>query len=574
VKKLVTIPIVAAVLIVGLVVPTQAFELGFDRGSLARSLLRPERPERAERPERPALNGIFDTDSLRHRERRIPRFPSFDGGIFTGGSSNARRTGLASLSVSPLALSPGFSTTTTDYTVPCVAGVNTLEIRTRANAGGEAGLTAPITTEPSRSQTNTVQLLENQAAVVHASDSRGNATEYWIRCLPHDFPAIDATPHRDAGTPTPGWYLTQNFPNAVTASYAIILDTNGTPVWYKRSPRQTATDVKPWGKNHVAFADSDPGDGGYAQDPTNDYDVWNLETNQIVEQIKGVGVPTDFHDMVALPNGNRLIMAYPLRSGFDLTGLTVNQAPSPPPGPVSTIADCEIQEVDPQGALVWQWKASEHVHHVTENQFTPPPITLKNTPVYDVYHCNSIEATPEGDVIVSLRHNNAVIRIRRSDGEVIWKLGGTANNLDNAQHLSIQNYPQNTLSLQHDARLLPNGNISAFDNQGGGPGPAQGVEFALDFANGTAEPVFQIGSPEGKRSLATGSFRRYSDGSNVANWGITSFTGPNTLSFTEFDDDGNNVLDVAFATGNGAYRTVKSPLDQYDLSVLRATAGQ
>jgi hypothetical protein len=312
--------------------------------------------------------------------------------------------------------------------------------------------------------------------------------------------------------------------------------------------------------------------GGYAQDPTNDYDVYNLETNQIVEQIKGVGVATDFHDMVALPNGNRLIMAYPIRGGFDLTGLVVNNSPSP--GPNSTIADCEVQEINPQGALVWRWAASEHLHHVTENQFTPPPIMINNTPVYDVYHCNSMDAVPGGDVIVSLRHNNAVIRIRRSDGEVIWKLGGTANNLDNAQHFAIQNYLQTTLSLQHDARLLANGNVSVFDNQSTRPGPAQGVEFALDFLNGTAEPVFQVGSPEDKRSQATGSFRRYSDGANVANWGITNLSGPNTLAFTEFDADGDNVLDVAFGTGNGSYRTVKAPATRYDINVLRANAGK
>jgi hypothetical protein len=565
VKKLVTIPIVAALLILGFVIPTNAFELRFNRDESSRTLAR------AERPERPSFAGLIGSLRERHeREQREPRFPFFGGG--NNGSSNARPSGLASLSVAPLTLSPSFRSSTTDYTVPCAAGVNNLDIWTRAHTGSEAGLTSPVTTEPSRTQTNTVQLLENQAAVVHVTDSHGNDTEYWIRCLPHDFPTINVTPHTGAGAPTPGWYLTQNFPSATTGSFAIILDTNGTPVWYKRSPRASATDVKPWGKNHVAFAAADPGQGGYAQDPTNDYDVYNLETNQIVEQIKGVGVPTDFHDMVPLPNGNRLIMAYPLISGVDLTGLTVNMSPSP--GANSTIADCEIQEVNPQGGLVWRWSARDHLDAVTENLFTPPPIIINNTPVYDVYHCNSLDALPGGDVLVSMRHNNAVIRIGRSDGEIVWKLGGTPNNLDNAQHIAIQNYPQGSISLQHDARWHANGNVSVFDNQGTGPGPAQGVEFALDLQNGTAAPVFQFGSPEGKRSLATGSFRRYPDGHSVANWGLTSFDGPNTLAFTEVDADGNNVLDVAFGTGNGSYRTVKAPLDGYDLSVLRATAGQ
>jgi hypothetical protein len=474
---------------------------------------------------------------------------------------------LASLSVSSLTLFPSFSSGTFDYVLRCAAGTNAVTINATAVAGGTVRLVKPITTQPSPSQSNPVNLAENQAAVVEATNAQGQAKQYWIRCLPNDFPTIDATPHPGAGTPTPGWYLTADFPNATTGAYAMILDTHGTPVWYKHVSTGNPTDVKFFGKNRVAFAGATGGMGGYNQDPNADYKVYNLENNQVTETIKAFGVSTDFHDMEPLPNGNRLVMSYVIKGGFDLTGLNA----TPAPGPNSTIADCEVQEVNPQGSLVWKWDASDHVDPVTENEFTPTPVTINNTPVYDVYHCNSIDPIPGGDVLVSLRHNNAVIRIRRSDGKIIWKLGGTTNSKDNAQHITVQNYPQVATSLQHDARFLPNGHVSVFDNQSLRAGPAQGVEFALDLQNGTAQPVFQFGSPQGKNSQATGSFRRYSDGHSVICWGITSAV---VLNFSEVDAAGNDVLDVGFGTGNGAYRAVKAPPTRFDVNVLRANAGK
>jgi Arylsulfotransferase (ASST). len=472
---------------------------------------------------------------------------------------------LASMSVSPLTLTPAFSSTIFDYTIRCATGTNAVTIDATAVPGGTVRLVSPITTQPTASQSNPVNLAENQAAVVEATNAQGQAAQYWVRCLPHDFPTLNVTPHPAAGTPTPGWYVTANLRDA--QSYAMILDTNGTPVWYKHAPVGSALDVKPFGHNRVAFASAVA--SGFGKTPGAHYDVYNLENNQIAEQISAVDSPTDFHDMIALPNGNRMVLTYAVKHGFDLTGLNV----TPTPGPNSAIADCEIQEVNPQGQLVWKWDGSDHVDPVSEAEFTGVD-TINNESVYDVYHCNSIDAIPGGDVLVSIRHMSAVIRIRRSDGKILWKLGGTANNKDNAQHLAIQNYPQTATSLQHDARYLPNGDISVFDNQSLRSGPAQGVEFALDLANGTAHPVFQFGSPENKQSFATGNFRRYTDGHSVVCWGITAFGTPVLMLFSEVDASGNDVLDVGFGTGDAPYRAIKAPPPRFDINVLRADAGR
>jgi hypothetical protein len=123
--------------------------------------------------------------------------------------------------------------------------------------------------------------------------------------------------------------------------------------------------------------------------------------------------------------------------------------------------------------------------------------------------------------------------------------------------------------MQHDARFLPNGNITLFDNRSMG-GAARGVEHALDLINGTATLVAQFPSPRGESTLATGSFRRFGDHS-VAGWGITGSTGAAAPLLTEFDATGKDVLDMS--SGLRTYRAVKAPLAMFDRTVLRHTAG-
>ncbi len=476
----------------------------------------------------------------------------------------ASTTPLRSLTVSPLQLKPAFSPSTFDYVVPCATGTNTLTLTIGAITGGTVALVDPATT-PSRQQTDTVNLVENQAVTIHAADGRGHSADYWIRCLPHDFPPLNITRHPENGAPTPGWYLTSNVFAPPGGSFAMILDSNGTPVWYKRAVG-AATNITPLGKNTVAYLDSAAG-ATFNADLNRVYDVHDLATNQ-TSHIGAVGTPVDFHELQTLPNGNHLLLAYRIKTGVNLTGLPAENG-NPAPGANSTMADCEVQEVDPQGQLVWQWDASDHIDPLTETTF-PDSHIVNGQLVYDVYHCNSIDANATtGDLLVSARHTDAVFDIRRSDGKVVWKLGGTPTNKDGAQLIPITGYAQSTIRRQHDARFLPNGDISLFDNQFPLAGPAQAVEFSL--AGGVATPVFQFGAPSGVPSVATGSFRHEPDGHTVICWGIS--TNDNGSFLSELDGQGRDVLDMSFAPGSAAYRTLKVAPDGFDVNVLRATAG-
>ena len=471
---------------------------------------------------------------------------------------------LASLSTSPLTISPSFSPSTFDYVLRCASGSNSVTFTMSAVPGGSVALVAPTTTQPSPSQTVTVALNEDQAAVVEATNPQGASARYWVRCLPADFPPLSATLHPAAGSPTPGWYVVGNNFRPSGPSFAMILDTHGTPVWYKRAA-VVALNVTPLAHDTVALMSTFAA-FGFGTDSNARYDVYSLNTGQSTT-IRGVGVPTDFHELYAPANGHHLLLSYQLKHGVDLTGLQA----TPPPGPNSTIADCVVQDIDAQGGLVWQWAASDHIDPVSETTVAPSA-TINGETVYDVYHCNSIDARATGALLVSARHLNAVFEIRRSDGKIVWKMGGKPVNKDGADIIAIQNDPAGGIVMQHDARYLPDHHISLYDNRRAqSTEPARGIEYALDLVAKTAQPVFSYASPDGP-SCCMGSFRRYPDGHSVIGWGhLPASTG---RVLTEVNASGQSVFDVQFATGFASYRAVKVPPPRFDINVLRATAGR
>src|SRR5262249_59208662 len=104
--------------------------------------------------------------------------------------------------------------------------------------------------------------------------------------------------------------------------------------------------------------------------------LYHLET-WTTETVSTVGIPLDHHELLRLPNGDFMLLSYVPLAGVDLTGFQNY-------GPNSTIADCAIQEVDPQGNLVWDWRARDHTDPVRAStaptQFLDP---------LDGYHCNT-----------------------------------------------------------------------------------------------------------------------------------------------------------------------------------------
>jgi hypothetical protein len=441
----------------------------------------------------------------------------------TGDGNDGGGAELLDITVTPLTLSPRFSPSIHDYYVRCAAGDNLVTLQTLDGSGLSS---------------TTFHMLEDQEIEVGG--------QYWIRCLPHDFPTITVTFHPMAGSPTPGFYLVDS------GKYGIVLDTQGTPVWYARA--SNVLNVDSLAPNTISLMPNAV--GAFGTSATGRYDMYALDS-ATTTTLMAVGSPTDGHELRALPNGNHLLLTYPTEEGVDLTGLQTY-------GSEETMADCEVQELDPAGQLVWSWLASDHLDPRQESM-QPLLQSVNGTSLVDVFHFNSIEVDTQGNLLLSARHANAVYYVERPSGKVLWKLGGTAYNKDGAPHIEVVGDPQTTFSLQHDARFVPNGHLTLFDDHGASPGVARGVEYMLDFEANTAKVAFQFQGTA--QSEYEGSFRRYPDGESVVGWGYIP-SDPRVV--TEVNATGQDVLDIAFG-GQNSYRAIKVPLSALDIRLLRST---
>jgi hypothetical protein len=465
---------------------------------------------------------------------------------------------LISLAVSPLALTPAFSPSIHDYYVRCAAGENALTVTTTAAPGGTVALLQPITTTPAASDTAKVVVAENQAVVVTAAHGAAS-TEYWVRCLPSTFPQLAMDPHPESGTLVPGYYLVGNTGAARgEGEYAMVLDGNGVPVWYSTTMTGAGpADVESLTPNSISFV------GWLGRTLTNtsagEYETHDLSTNGITYQAS-VGEPLDPHELQRLPNGDYLVLSAKITPGVDLTGLGSF-------GANEDMIGCDVQEVDANGGVVWQWTATDHFDPVKDSIW-PQPAPVSGKTVVDVFHCNSIDIAADGDLLISARQMNSVFLVSKVTGAVLWKIGGAQYTKEGAPYLTVTGDPLTAFYGQHDARLLPNGQVGVFDDHTGMPGPARGVIYSYDVSAGTATLAWQFKGQVG--AAAMGSFRVTADGSRIIGWGET---GGQQSVFTEVDEDGNDLLDFNLSRGDYSFRALKVPLTQLDLTLMRTTAG-
>jgi hypothetical protein len=529
-------------------------------------------------------------------EARDARIPEDAGG--DAKDSGAHGPVLVALDVSGhsgaphVELSPRFSSGVHDYYVRCAAGANALNVSMTASAGSNSSLTKPVSSPSLPMQTVSVSVRENQAIVAVASDERAT-TEYWVRCLPPDFPPFQWVEHRDAGTPPGGYYLVGNLQTPRGGAYAIVLDGNGVPVWYYSVPTTKGVfDVASLVKGTISFT---PWTFHASPYEIHQLDPWTT-TN--------VSAPSqDEHELRVLANGDYLLIASPLLSGVDLTGLSV---PLPDGGvlamgPNGYIQNCEIDEVNPEGSVVWQWIATDHLDPAKDSTWPQETAAALTAPdggvVVDAFHCNSIEVDPtNGNLLISARHMDSIFYIEKSTGQILWKMGGATYTKDDATYVPVVD-PFHT---QHDARFQPNwtprcsggsGQISLFDDETTSTQPARAVVYDVSIGPGDGGAATDCGVPADASppsdagvtrarvawqykgevpSASMGSFRVSSDGSRVVGWGMG---GTPNLVFTEVDLAGKPLVDLYFTDSSGSYRAIKVPLSAFEKSALRNTAG-
>jgi arylsulfotransferase ASST len=427
------------------------------------------------------------------------------------------------------ALFPRFSTAVPDYVSRCD---DSAPVEVSVSAPSGTTVTVEGTPPGSGTFTRSVTRDVGQDFTIVVQSGSGTTTHH-VRCLPGDFPGFTA---QRTGRTQSEFYVTTPQSFLGGSSYPVVFDANGVPVWW--GPKTAAFFALPLPNGHIAWNINRAGR----------IDEYTFD-GQFVRSYSTVNEPFDFHDLVVLPNGNHLAVSITPKSGVDLSSWG---------GPANaTVVDHIIQEVTPLGLVLWSWVTSDHIpvtettQHWRDAELNDPGGPFTN--FYDPWHYNSIEPAADGDVIVSYRHLDAVVRIDRLTGAVVWKLGGTTT----PASLEISGDPEfapgggGGFGGQHDARFVDGDTVSIYDNGTGRNRPPRGVVYDIDEAAGTAALVQRVRDPLEVNAFCCGSFRRLPGQNVVFGWGGNNTDGPD---ITEATRNGSRLFELSFLGGAFVYR--------------------
>lgn len=344
---------------------------------------------------------------------------------------------------------------------------------------------------------------------------------YQVRCLPNGFPGWRFEGLRPTG---PGLFVVAFRVSRVARPWVIVFDHEGVPRWWL-SPSTRALWAQVLGDGTVSWARSF-GDG-YGLDPRMAHEVRSL-SGRLLREVRTKGEIVDGHEFRELDDGNVLVDTYAPGTKVDLSRF------GGPPSASAVFA--EVQEIDPEGRVVWRWNSRRHIgleetgrwwRNVLSNGKRADGVTT-----FDPVHVNSIEPRGPDEVVVSMRHTDAVYGIERSTGDIRWKLGGT----ETADSLKILGDPAVKLfGGQHDARVAEDGSISVYDNGKDRPRRPRVVSYRLDLERGTATYLGQMNDSRITTSHCCGSARPLERGGWLVSWGdnplVTGFDRRQRIAF-------------------------------------------
>lgn len=197
----------------------------------------------------------------------------------------------------------------------------------------------------------------------------------------------------------------------------------------------------------------------------------------------------------------------------------------------------QIVEWDPAcNRIVWNWHLFDH--HEPE----------RDRPDYS--HCNTVEPDPrDGSLYLSCRNMNSILKIDRTSGEILWRLG---------QNGDFEMDPADRFYHQHAPELQPNGNLLLFDNGTGRPEEVGGqfsraLELAIDEAKMTAAAVWDYRHEPDLYCPIWSDADRLPNGNTLIVFGTR--TEGDTTRYVEVTPEGEVVWEVELSpSGWGTYR--------------------
>jgi len=311
----------------------------------------------------------------------------------------------------------------------------------------------------------------------------------------------------------------------------LIVDERGDVVWFKRMPRGVvATDVRVQtyrGRPVITWWQ-----GRYRSGHGCGVGVIADTSYRTIATVRPRGRNAscaDLHEFLITPRGTALMVAYPTARYRG-----------------KRVYDGVVMEVEiGTGRVLFRWSALQRIAFA--ETYSPRP-RRPGQPI-DFFHINAVDVDDDGDLLVTARHTWGVYKIDGRTGRVLWRLGGKRS--------SFAVPRAGRFSWPHDARFLPDGTISVFDNAAGdgarGPQRESSVMvFGLDEARRTASLERRVVHSPRFQSMSQANGQRLPNGNFFVGWGFVPYV-------SEHTPDGRQVFDLRLPPRGGAYRAYRFP---------------
>jgi hypothetical protein len=381
----------------------------------------------------------------------------------------------------------------------------------------------------------TFEVATNQQTAVVASNALPSATpvpafpEYLT--LPRDIPhyTVSVT---SPNTVDEGYILVAPFywTKSTIGSYLLILDNNGQIVYYHSVEDQLAA---------FDFKELPNGNLVYYNQKDSTHVIMDAHYQVVGTVAAQNGYTSDLHDFLMTTDGYTFLMIADEQ--------TVDMSKVVPGGKENAnVTGLVIQELDPHQNVIFEWRSWDHF------AFSESILSL-TTDQIDLIHGNGFALASDGNLLLSCRNLSSVSKINLQTGEIMWRLGGKESDFNFVNDAGFH--------YQHNIAVLPNGDITLFDNHGTDQSPAtsRALQYQLDETNKTATLVWYFIHNPPVFTDYMGDVERLLDGNTFIGWGSSVVTdGYVFSSMTEVTPDKQVVFELTFDQPYVSYRAFRS----------------
>ena len=305
------------------------------------------------------------------------------------------------------------------------------------------GIAALDLSTPAHTTTNTlnaIPLLGLNAATQYraqliAFNSCGSTTgpemSFTTGALPADLPSYRAS----------GIAPAQGYVVFAAGNYGIVIDNTGRVVWYHRFTEGPGLNFQAQPNGRFAARPNAPS----GQTPR-----W-IEIDPLGDTTRTMTCARDLvprlHDMIAQPDGSYWMLCDEVRV-VDLSAYGRSAQ--------SRVMGTGVQHRAANGEVLFDWSPFDHI----EVDVSVLEASEFNGSAINWTHGNSIDLDSAGNLLVSFRNLNEVIRIDTRTGAVMWRLGGNRN------QFTFENVSGMAFFHQHGVRSTGSGRLVLLDNLG------------------------------------------------------------------------------------------------------------